>query len=191
MVENILAAIDREAISGSADAEWAQKAAAVMRSKSPLSLKLALAQVRRGKAWDFGTCMQMEFRIVSRVIHGNDFYAGVRAVIVDKDNNPRWRPPCRMSTKPKSSLRAARSRTDLSHRPPFPKIFGRSSRFSSMRRPFALPLDATAIFFGNGGGLDDQGPHHWGAGMRIGFGEVVPLETARCVADGDCILRRH
>jgi enoyl-CoA hydratase len=92
MVENILAAIDREAISGSADAEWAQKAAAVMRSKSPLSLKLALAQVRRGKAWDFGTCMQMEFRIVSRVIHGNDFYEGVRAVIVDKDNNPRWRP---------------------------------------------------------------------------------------------------
>jgi enoyl-CoA hydratase len=34
----------------------------------------------------------MEFRIVSRVIHGNDFYEGVRAVIVDKDNNPRWRP---------------------------------------------------------------------------------------------------
>ena len=92
MVENILAGLDREADSTSADADWAEKTAAVMRSKSPLSLKLALAQVRRGKSWDFETCMRMEFRIVSRVIHGHDFYEGVRAVIVDKDNNPRWRP---------------------------------------------------------------------------------------------------
>jgi enoyl-CoA hydratase len=92
LVENILAALDREAASGGAVAEWAQKTAAVIRTKSPLSLKLALAQVRRGKAWDFDTCMRMEFRIVSRVIHGHDFYEGVRAVIVDKDNKPRWRP---------------------------------------------------------------------------------------------------
>ena len=66
--------------------------AATIRTKSPLSLKLALAQVRRGKRWDFETCMRTEFRIVSRVIHGHDFYEGVRAVIVDKDNKPRWRP---------------------------------------------------------------------------------------------------
>src|SRR6516162_3566705 len=92
MVENILAGLDREGGSGSVDAEWARKTATVIRSKSPLSLKLALAQVRRGKSWDFETCMSMEFRIVSRVIHGHDFYEGVRAVIVDKDNNPRWQP---------------------------------------------------------------------------------------------------
>jgi enoyl-CoA hydratase len=91
-VEGILAALDREAASGSADAEWAKKTAATMRTKSPLSLKLALAQVRRGKTYDFETCMRAEFRIVSRVIHGSDFYEGVRAVIVDKDNAPRWRP---------------------------------------------------------------------------------------------------
>jgi enoyl-CoA hydratase len=92
MVENILAALDTEALSRSADAEWAAKTAATIRLKSPLSLKLALAQVRRGKNWDFETCMRMEFRIVSRVIHGHDFYEGVRAVIIDKDNKPRWRP---------------------------------------------------------------------------------------------------
>ena len=91
-VEDILDALDGEAASGGADAEWAGKTAATMRAKSPLSLKLALAQVRRGKAWDFETCMRAEFRIVSRVIHGHDFYEGVRAVIVDKDNKPRWQP---------------------------------------------------------------------------------------------------
>ena len=91
-VEDILAALDREAASGSADAEWAAKTAATMRAKSPLSLKIALAQVRRGKTWDFETCMRAEFRIVSRIIEGHDFYEGVRAVIVDKDNKPRWQP---------------------------------------------------------------------------------------------------
>ena len=36
--------------------------------------------------------MRTEFRIASRVCRGHDFYEGVRAVIVDKDNKPRWRP---------------------------------------------------------------------------------------------------
>jgi enoyl-CoA hydratase len=36
--------------------------------------------------------MQAEFRIVSRVVYGHDFYEGIRAVIIDKDNLPRWSP---------------------------------------------------------------------------------------------------
>ncbi|HEY4141145.1 MAG TPA: enoyl-CoA hydratase/isomerase family protein, partial [Pseudolabrys sp.] len=91
-VEDILAALDREAGSTGADAAWAGKTAATIRTKSPASLKLALAQVRRGANWDFETCMRAEFRIVSRIIHGHDFYEGVRAVIVDKDNKPQWQP---------------------------------------------------------------------------------------------------
>ncbi len=89
-VEDILTRLDAEA--GGPDAEWARATAAALRSKAPLSLKLALAQMRRGKGWSFDACMQAEFRIVSRVIHGHDFYEGVRAVIVDKDNAPVWRP---------------------------------------------------------------------------------------------------
>ncbi len=88
-VEDILRALDVEA---GPDADWARATAATIRSKAPLSLKLALTQVRRGRAWDFATCMQAEFRIVSRVIRGHDFYEGVRAVIVDRDNKPRWQP---------------------------------------------------------------------------------------------------
>jgi enoyl-CoA hydratase len=91
-VDNILDAIDREGQSASPDAEWARKTATTIRTKSPLSLKIALRQVRRGGSWDFETCMRTEFRIVSRIIQGHDFYEGVRAVIVDKDNQPRWQP---------------------------------------------------------------------------------------------------
>jgi enoyl-CoA hydratase len=91
-IEDILVALDAEADGGRTDAEWASQTAAAMRTKAPLSLKLALAQMRRGKHWSFNECMRAEFRIVSRVLHGHDFYEGVRAVIIDKDNHPRWRP---------------------------------------------------------------------------------------------------
>jgi len=85
-VEDILRALD-----GAGD-EWAAATAATIRTKSPTSLKLALAQVRRGRDWSFEDCMRCEMRIVSRIVYGHDFYEGVRAVIVDKDNTPRWQP---------------------------------------------------------------------------------------------------
>jgi enoyl-CoA hydratase len=91
-VEAILAKLDGEAASGSAVADWSRKVATNIRTKSPTSLKLALAQMQRGADWSFSECMQAEFRIVSRIVHGHDFYEGVRAAIIDKDNAPRWRP---------------------------------------------------------------------------------------------------
>ena len=84
-VEDILARLD----AGEAPAP---ALAATIRSKAPLSLKIALAQVRRGPHLSFDDCMRAEFRIVSRIVGGVDFYEGVRAVIIDKDNAPRWRP---------------------------------------------------------------------------------------------------
>jgi enoyl-CoA hydratase len=91
-IEDILAALDAAATGNGAHSDFAAKTAATIRTKSPTSLKLALAQMRAGAGLSFDACMQTEFRIVSRVIHGHDFYEGVRAVIVDKDNAPRWRP---------------------------------------------------------------------------------------------------
>ena len=42
--------------------------------------------------------MRVEFRIVSRICRGHDFYEGVRATIIDKDNRPHWRPPSRSAS---------------------------------------------------------------------------------------------
>jgi enoyl-CoA hydratase len=88
----ILARLEHDAGETDPDAQWAKTTAAVINAKSPTSLKIALAQMRRGRAWSFAQCMKAEFRIVSRIVYSHDFYEGVRAVIIDKDNRPRWRP---------------------------------------------------------------------------------------------------
>ena len=92
-VEDILSVLDRNAGAGCAHAEWAAAAAATIRAKSPLSLEIALTQMGCGKTLNFNECMTTEFRIVSRLVHGHDFYEGVRALIIDKDNAARWQPP--------------------------------------------------------------------------------------------------
>jgi enoyl-CoA hydratase len=91
-VEDILSALDKASLAGP-DADFARTTAATIRTKSPTSLKIALAQLRRGTGLDFEACLRTEFRIVSRVATGHDFYEGIRAVIVDKDHRPLWRPP--------------------------------------------------------------------------------------------------
>lgn len=64
-----------------------------LRTKSPTSLKVAHRQIREGADLSFEACMQLEFRLTNRFMRGRDFYEGVRAVIVEKDNAPKWDPP--------------------------------------------------------------------------------------------------
>ncbi len=71
--------------------EWAAKELATLRTKSPLSCTVALRQLQEGAAMpDFAAEMVQEYAIGSRVVHTHDFIEGVRALIVDKDNAPRW-----------------------------------------------------------------------------------------------------
>ena len=85
--EAILAALLEAAARGH---DFAGLARAAMLKKSPTSQAIALMQMARGQTIDFDEALRMEFRIVSRICKGRDFYEGVRAVIVDKDNRPHW-----------------------------------------------------------------------------------------------------
>jgi enoyl-CoA hydratase len=83
-----------EALEAAAEegASLAKTALAAMLAKSPTSQAIALRQMQIGASLSFEEAMEVEFRIVSRICRGVDFYEGVRAVIVDKDNRPEWRP---------------------------------------------------------------------------------------------------
>ena len=72
---------------------FAHRALETLESKSPTSLKVTLEQIRRGgRARTFGETMTMEYRMSQHFALGHDFPEGVRALLVDKDNAPNWRP---------------------------------------------------------------------------------------------------
>ncbi len=85
-VEAILARLDSDG------AEWSRDTAKTIRAKSPTATKLAFRQIREGRNLSFDDGMRMEFRMVNRVVAGHDFYEGVRAAIIDKDQAPKWKP---------------------------------------------------------------------------------------------------
>lgn len=85
-VEEVLEALVKEGT------EWADQTAKTLATLSPTSLKVALAEMRRGALLDFDDCLRMEYRLSQACMRGTEFYEGIRAVLVDKDRNPRWRP---------------------------------------------------------------------------------------------------
>jgi enoyl-CoA hydratase len=86
--EDILAALRAD---GGA---WAERQLAVLAAKSPQTVKVALRQLAEGAAFtDFADNMRNEYRLACHVIRRPDFVEGVRAVIFDKSNDPKWEPP--------------------------------------------------------------------------------------------------
>ena len=86
-LEDILAALEEEG------SDWAIKELATLGTKSPQTMKVSLRLLREGALMqDFAEEMRQEYAVACHVVQRHDFLEGVRAVIVDKDNAPRWNP---------------------------------------------------------------------------------------------------
>jgi enoyl-CoA hydratase len=85
-VEAILAALE-------AGSSWAKAQAAILATRSPTSMKIALRELREARARSsFAEELAVEYRLACRIIRTPDFQEGVRAAVIDKDGAPQWRP---------------------------------------------------------------------------------------------------
>lgn len=57
-------------------------------------MKIVFEQLARSRYWELDECLEMEFMLAQRFSQGEaDFWEGVRAVLIDKDQKPNWRYP--------------------------------------------------------------------------------------------------
>jgi 3-hydroxyisobutyryl-CoA hydrolase len=74
--------------------EWAAQQLKILKGKSRTSMEVTIEGLKRGKHESLAECLKREYRMGVRTARAKgDFREGVRALIVDKDNKPKWNPP--------------------------------------------------------------------------------------------------
>lgn len=63
-----------------------------MPDKCPLSLKITFEQLKRSKNLTLSECLKIDYQLVQKFMQDPNFYEGIRALLIDKDNNPQWQP---------------------------------------------------------------------------------------------------
>ncbi len=72
--------------------DWAAAALKALRSVSPTALAFTLEAFRRGADMTLKQALDAEFILTRTTMAWPDFAEGVRAMVVDKDRQPKWRP---------------------------------------------------------------------------------------------------
>ncbi|XP_011880563.1 PREDICTED: 3-hydroxyisobutyryl-CoA hydrolase, mitochondrial isoform X2 [Vollenhovia emeryi] len=75
------------------NSDWAQKNVETLLKMSPSSLKVSKKAIDEGKGKSLTDCLKIEYRLACTALtRDGDFYEGVRALLVDKDQKPVWKP---------------------------------------------------------------------------------------------------
>ena len=72
--------------------EFAAATDKTLSTMSPIALCIAHRTQHLSRSLDFTECLRMEVQIADPTFALGEFEEGVRALLVDKDNNPRWNP---------------------------------------------------------------------------------------------------
>ena len=86
-----------DALEKAKDDRWAAKVAVVLRKRSPLMLHVTLEQIRRARGMTLADDLRMERDMAHQCFHlrpgaQSEAVEGIRALAVDKDYKPQWKP---------------------------------------------------------------------------------------------------
>ncbi|MBF8162525.1 enoyl-CoA hydratase/isomerase family protein [Ectopseudomonas hydrolytica] len=73
--------------------DWAEETLRLLDSRSPLAMAVTLELLRRGRYLSLADCFALELHLDYQWFAKGDLMEGVRALIIDKDKQPRWNPP--------------------------------------------------------------------------------------------------
>ena len=73
--------------------EWADTTLATLRSMSPSALLWSWKLIQDGAGRTLPQCLDAELKLTRNITRHPDVLEGVRAMVVDKDRQPKWQPP--------------------------------------------------------------------------------------------------
>ena len=91
-VEEILARLAERAARGGAEGAWCAGVRDDLDRRSPTALKVAFRHIREAADRDLRQTLTIDYRLACQLLRAHDFHEGVRAMLVDKDQQPRWAP---------------------------------------------------------------------------------------------------
>ncbi len=74
------------------NSEWSKKQLATLNKMSPTSLKVTFKYIHTAASFSLQQVLQTDYILSKNFVRDNDFFEGVRALLVDKDNKPNWQP---------------------------------------------------------------------------------------------------